>query len=225
MLGYIISDKEKINVEEHEIKSFDILHKIDLNIFIVKNNEILSLTIFDYDYELGLLFENNFENIASKYGYVQLLEWFKKSGNFYQNINCMRIISCKYGHIQILEFLKYYDIVYCDLLYYIACKYGQIQILEWFKNNNISFENIFKKGEYVVSASINNHISVLKWLKKNNKLIYQNILLFLLKNINVLNFFFENINIKKIIIFSHTKFIETIKLKTKNNYIKGYNKN
>jgi hypothetical protein len=41
MLGYIISDKDKINVEDHEIKSFDVLHKTDLNIFVVKNNTIL----------------------------------------------------------------------------------------------------------------------------------------------------------------------------------------
>ena len=39
MLGYIISDKEKINVKEHEIKSFDILHKTDLNIYVIENNK------------------------------------------------------------------------------------------------------------------------------------------------------------------------------------------
>ena len=41
MLGYIISDKENINVKEHEIQSFDILNKTDLNIFVVENNKIL----------------------------------------------------------------------------------------------------------------------------------------------------------------------------------------
>jgi hypothetical protein len=40
MLGYIISDKQKINVKEHEIFSFDILHKTDLNIFVIKNNKV-----------------------------------------------------------------------------------------------------------------------------------------------------------------------------------------
>ncbi len=66
MLGYIISDKEKINVEEYEIKSFDILHKTDLNIFVIENNKVLYI--------------NNIINIASYHGNVQVLEWFKNSG-------------------------------------------------------------------------------------------------------------------------------------------------
>ena len=41
MMSYIISDKNKINVEEHEIINFDILHKTDLNIFVIENNKIL----------------------------------------------------------------------------------------------------------------------------------------------------------------------------------------
>ena len=41
MLSYIISDKNKINVEEYEIFSFDILHKTDLNIFFIQDNKVL----------------------------------------------------------------------------------------------------------------------------------------------------------------------------------------
>jgi hypothetical protein len=41
MLGYIISDKENICIDEHEIFSFDILHKTDLNIFVIENNKVL----------------------------------------------------------------------------------------------------------------------------------------------------------------------------------------
>jgi hypothetical protein len=63
MLGYIISENENINVEEYEIKSFDILHKTDLNIFVVKNNKVL--------------FKNNIVNNASSFGFVEVLEWFK----------------------------------------------------------------------------------------------------------------------------------------------------
>ena len=63
MLGYIISENENINVETHEIKSFDILHKTDLNIFVVKNNKVL--------------FKNNIVNNASNFGVVEVLEWFK----------------------------------------------------------------------------------------------------------------------------------------------------
>jgi hypothetical protein len=66
MLGYIISDKEEINVEEHEIKSFDILHKTNLNIFVVENNKVL--------------YVNDIINQVCRYGHVQVLEWFKNSG-------------------------------------------------------------------------------------------------------------------------------------------------
>ena len=41
MLGYIISDKENINVIEHEIKNFDVPCHTNLNIFVVKDNKIL----------------------------------------------------------------------------------------------------------------------------------------------------------------------------------------
>ncbi len=41
MLGYIISDKDKINVEEHEIFSFEVLCKTDLNILVIKDNKVL----------------------------------------------------------------------------------------------------------------------------------------------------------------------------------------
>jgi hypothetical protein len=46
MLNYIISNKDKINVKENEIFSFYILHKTDLNIFVIENNIIMD--IFKY---------------------------------------------------------------------------------------------------------------------------------------------------------------------------------
>ena len=66
MLGYIISDKSESNIEEHEIFSFDILHKTDLNIFVIENNKVLYM--------------NNIINHASYYGHIEVLEWFKNSG-------------------------------------------------------------------------------------------------------------------------------------------------
>ena len=66
MLGYIISEHDKINVENYEIKSFDILHKTDLNIFVIENNKVL--------------YKDNIVYFASQNGHVQVLEWFKYSG-------------------------------------------------------------------------------------------------------------------------------------------------
>jgi hypothetical protein len=73
MLGYIISDKDKINVFEHEIKSFDILHNTTLNIFVVENNKIL--------YKNKILYN------ACKYNHVKVLKWYKKSGYTFEYVN------------------------------------------------------------------------------------------------------------------------------------------
>ena len=66
MLGYIISDKYEINVENYKIQSFDILHKTNLNIYVIQNNKVL--------------YVNNIINHASKYGHVEVLEWLKNYG-------------------------------------------------------------------------------------------------------------------------------------------------
>jgi hypothetical protein len=60
MLGYIISDKEEINVEEHEIFSFEVLCKTNLNIFVIKDNKVL--------------YVNNIITCASYHGHIQVLE-------------------------------------------------------------------------------------------------------------------------------------------------------
>ena len=60
MLGYIISDKYEINVENYKIQSFDILHKTDLNIFVIENNKVL--------------YKNNIIINSFYYGHDQVLE-------------------------------------------------------------------------------------------------------------------------------------------------------
>ena len=157
MLSYIISDKNKINIEEHEIKSFDILRKTDLNIFVIENNEVLYKNYIIYN--------------ASKYGQIQVLEWFKNSG---------------------------YEFKYSEMAILYASKNGHIQVLEWFKNSGYEF----KYSEYIIYC-ISYH-----------------------KQYNILKFYSNNINIKKLIKWSNpTIFIKTIKFKTNNKYLKGYQKN
>ena len=80
MSGYIISDKEEINVENYEIKSFDILHKTDLNIFVINDNKVL--------------YKNNIILNASNNGHIKVLEWFKNSGyEFKYNENAINSAS------------------------------------------------------------------------------------------------------------------------------------
>ena len=92
MLGYIISDKEEINVNDYKIKSFDILHKTDLNIYVVENNKVL--------------YKNNIIVNASINGHVEILEWFKSSGyNFKYDIDVINYALSE-GHVKILDWIK-----------------------------------------------------------------------------------------------------------------------
>ena len=105
MLGYIITDKEKINVKEHEIFSFDILHKTNLNIFVVENNTIL--------------YKNNIIYCACLKNHIQVLEWFKNSGydlrNYQETINWIYNIGYKIKYFKcsfktkIIKILKIYS--------------------------------------------------------------------------------------------------------------------
>jgi hypothetical protein len=187
MLGYIISSKSVINVEEHEIKSFDILHKTNLNIFVIENNKVL--------------YKNNIIYYACYYGQIEVLEWFKNSGYEFKYDKKVINNASKYGNIQILEWFKNsdYDLKYDESAITWASYYGHIQVLEWFKNSGYEFKynkNVIK----LASASFGGNVQILEWFKTRN--------------------------VKKVIKMSYLiKFLNTIKFKTKNNYIKGYNKN
>ena len=133
---------------------------------------------------------------ASKKGDVQFLEWFKNS---------------RY------EF-KYNAYV----INYAASKYGNIQVLEWFKNSGYEF----KYNEDAINwASGNGHIQVLEWFKNSGYEFKYNNYTFQTKFIKILKFYSINVNIKKLIKWSSNIFIKTIKFKTHNKYLKGYQKN
>ena len=116
MFGYIISNKDKINVKKYKIQSFDILHKTDLNIFVIENNKVL--------------YVNDIINSACIRGHVQVLEWFKKSGyEFKYNEDPISWASwC--GNIQILEWFKNsgYEFKYNKL----AFNESEINILKFY---------------------------------------------------------------------------------------------
>ena len=120
MLGYIISDKayiNYININEYEIQSFDILHKTDLNIFVIKNNEVL--------------YKNSIIVNASIYGHIEVLEWFKNSNyKFKYNKNSI-IWASKEGHIKVLEWFKNsgYKFKYNENAITWASEKGHIKVL------------------------------------------------------------------------------------------------
>jgi hypothetical protein len=131
-------------------------------------------------------------------GHVHILEWFKNKGH---------IIKHDRDNVET------------------ASRHGNVKLLKWFKNSGYEFK--YDKWAIYYAGVVRN-----KKVKLNK----------------ILNFFVTNIHNKKVIIWSdsfiHTtyyqrnqiitikkkmspslKFIKTIKYKTKNNYIKGYNKN
>jgi hypothetical protein len=217
MLGYIISDKEKIKVKWHEIINFNVLCKTNLNIFVVKNDKAL--------YKNDIIFN------ASKYGHVEILEWYKKSGYKFKYDKNYIYVASKNGHVEVLEWFKKsgYKFKYYKNSIYVASINNHIQILEWFKNSGYKF----KYDESLINrASKYGQVEVLKWFKKSGyKLKYDKKVITSFDtyyfNFYVLKFCVENINLKKLIkwINYESKSIKPLKFKTKNNYIKGYNKN
>jgi hypothetical protein len=151
MLGYIISDKENINVEEHKIKSFNTLHNTILNIFVIENNKVL--------------YKNNIINFASNYGHVQVLEWYKNSGyDFNYNKRPFYYASCN-GHVQVLKWFKNSDF---ELKYdkdsIIWSSYsGHYQVLNWFKNHNV--KKVIKWSKWSKSTKF---LKTIKYKTKNN---------------------------------------------------------
>ena len=244
MLGYIISDKEEINVEEHEIKSFDILHKTDLNIFVIENNKVLYI--------------NNIINIACSYGHIQVLEWFKNSGyEFKYDDWTISYYACEYGQVKVLEWFKNsgYEFKYNITAIGYACLNNHIKVLEWFKNSIYKFkydeETIdevidavisrghiqvlewFKNSGYeikfnkrdITDASEEGHIQVLEWFKNSGYEFKYCRSVFRTKIIKILKFYSYNCNIKKLIKWSSNIFTKTIKFKANRKYLKGYQKN
>jgi hypothetical protein len=214
MLGYIISGEYDISVKNYEIKSFDILHKTSLNIFVIENNKVL--------------YKNDIIEWASCYGHIQVLEWFKNSGyDFEYDIFAINYAS-KNGHIQVLEWFKNsgYEFKYSDLAINHASLNGHIQMLEWFKNSGYEF----KYNEWAMNhASYFGHIQVLEWFKNSGyEFKYSKSAIYWARengHIQILKFYSNNINIKKLIKWSQKIFIKTIKFKTNHVYLKGYQKN
>ena len=211
MLGYIISDKENINVVECEIQSFDVLRKTDLNIFVIENDKVL--------------YKNDIINNALKMGHVQVLKWFKHSGyEFKYNVWAIRNASVC-GHVQVLEWFKHlgYKFKYVECAINNASHFEHIHVLEWFKHSGYEFEyNI----NAINGASGNGHVKVLEWFKHlGYKLKYNNYTIMYAKNIIILKWFIKNINPKKVIKWSKQAIVETLEFKAKKRYFKGYKKN
>jgi hypothetical protein len=239
MSGYIISDKKEINIEDYEIQNFNILRKTNLNIFVIENNKVLyknyiinnaslygHVQVLEWFKNSGYEFNYGKETIsnASKNGHVEVLEWFKHSGYEFKYDHWAINYTSEFGHIQVLEWFKNsgYEFKYNNWAICLASKYGHVQVLEWFKNSGYEF----KYDDYAINyASYNGHVQVLEWFKNfGYKFKYMNVVF--KSCFKILKFYYVSINVKKLIKLSNKIiFIKTVKFKTRNKYLKGYQKN
>ncbi len=224
-------DKSKLyETKNYKIYSFLNFKKIKFEricvINIIENNFTFLHSIRFYFFMEDALLSNN----------LSALEWFKNSGyELKHNVDVLN--ACMHENIEILEWFKRNNL---KIKLSIACfsypiSYGNIEFLEWFKQNNYLknkkiyidtsiecgkiecldwFKSIGFKIKYNYSALIdaynynhifsnskNNFYLFYAWLKKNN---------------------YKHKNYKKMIKICRCKYIE---FKTKNKYLKGYNKN
>ena len=122
-MGYIISDKLEINIEEHEIQPFDILHKTNLN-FLHKTN-LLNIYVIENN---NILYSNDIINNASIFGHVQVLEWVKNCGYKFKYVYSAINYASENGQIQVLEWFKNsgYKFKYDEWTIFSASCYGHV---------------------------------------------------------------------------------------------------
>ena len=191
------------NEQNYIIKNFNNPEKIYSTIIVFENNEII-FKCENYD----IVF------YAITHKKIEIINWYVKSGGILN-----KPVNKYYpeGGIKIDNYVDY------------ALSIGNVEFLEWFKNYNYKF----KYSEWgMFYASKNGHVQVLKWFKDSKyKLRYNIWFVIYAMNFIVLKFLIENINSKKVIKWSKNVYcsqkhkVKKLKLKIKNNYFKGYNKN
>ena len=143
MLGYLTSNL-------NEIKSFDILHKTNLNIFVIEN--------------YCILYENNIINNACLYGHVQVLEWFKKSGYKFEYDEKAINNACLNGHVKVLQWFKKsgFKLKYTnDVIKHATQKTFKFLI------KNIYVKKVIKYYKYIKNIKFKTHNKYLKGYNKN----------------------------------------------------------
>ena len=124
---------------------------------------------------LSLQYKTHILESASKHGYVNVLEWWFKSG---LSVNCsiyyaLSVASIN-GHVNVLEFwknsgypLKYeeYPLTYDEYTLDRVSESGHINVLNWWLKSNLPFKYSENSLDW---ASKMGHLDVLDWWLKSN---------------------------------------------------------
>jgi hypothetical protein len=136
-------------------------------------NKIINDYIDEYK-KIHTIEETKFINMtaeASKYGYINVLEWFKNSKRFFQYTYYALECCSEYGHTHILNWWltqSGFEIKFEKNCILLAVTNGHINVLEWWVNNYPrAFHAIITAQDIVLSCIQEGHLDVLEWMKNN----------------------------------------------------------
>jgi len=111
---------------------------------------------------------------ASKFGNVDLLEWWKNSGlNIYYSSNTMDSAS-QHGHVHVLQWWKdsRLELKYSYFAMENASQNCHINVLDWWKNSGLELKYLTSA---IDNASAHGHVDILEWWKSSGlELKYSN---------------------------------------------------
>jgi hypothetical protein len=127
-------------------------------------------SLLDYKtYELfglDITKNDNIINYASVYGYVNILEWWRKSGLILLYSSDAIDMACANNHVNVLEWWQKsgLELNYSSYAIDVASRNGHIDVIEWWHKSGLELNY---SENAIILASINGHIDILNWWTKS----------------------------------------------------------
>ena len=182
-----------------------------------------------------VFFNDHFNGYCDENEVIKNLILLQKNG--YELDESISRYSFYDGNLKILKWLKHneYDIEINDNIIENVVRQHYVHILKWLKHIKYHFKKNLTLIRILFEIRNNEIFNFFKNTFDLFKCYKWFVIVYGIYNFTFLNWF-SNINVKKVINFEarkgyslinniKKKFLKTIKFKTKNNYMKGYNKN
>jgi len=112
-------------------------------------------------------------NCVCRDGLTDILDFWKKTNQKLDYSEWVLLIASKYGRVNVLTWWKNSGLPlnYCrfNLELNEASKYGHVNVLEWWKNSGLLLRY---NDKVLIEASTNGHIDVLNWWKNSGLKVY-----------------------------------------------------